>query len=317
MKSPRKQDGKRGSGFGKAAILTVLVLMILFATRNQEKLVGRDLQLDAKTKVAMIEEDDFALAKRESMNFYDDVSSKNWMLKKQRVRDQSSDYRVWSNDPYWEHLDYNFQPDFSCDHERRIGGPGDGGKWVCDPQRIDPDDCLVYSIGSNNDFSFEKQVQQTISRNCEIHTFDMGDYAAEAREAGGNITYHQTAFGDGHKIEDMPTKSLSAIIKELGHEHRVIDVFKIDCEGCEYVALKNMLNANVTLRQIQMEIHGNDKNNKQVTKLFSRFKEHNYVMFHKEANRCDDVVYEFSFLKLDAAFFRDIDTTNTNVLSDR
>jgi hypothetical protein len=66
----------------------------------------------------------------------------------------------------------NWEPSFTCLHERRIGGNGDGPKWVCDPHRIDPDNCLVYSFGSNNEFSFEEAILRDISAKCEIHTFD-------------------------------------------------------------------------------------------------------------------------------------------------
>jgi hypothetical protein len=31
-------------------------------------------------------------------------------------------------------------------------------------------DCLVYSVGSNNDFSFEEAVLDKIGHHCEIHT---------------------------------------------------------------------------------------------------------------------------------------------------
>lgn len=42
---------------------------------------------------------------------------------------------------------------------------------LADPHRIaKSDDCLVYSIGSNNDFSFEEAVLKHIGQHCEIHT---------------------------------------------------------------------------------------------------------------------------------------------------
>lgn len=281
--------------------LAVSYLSIIIKPQNcrpEDNMIGRD------ARYAETSSDDFALARSESMNFFDDVTSRSWIRKKNNARYESSQSREWvhlAHYPRWQHMDFNFQPVFSCDHERRIGRPGDGGKWICDPHRIEPEGCLVYSIGSNNDFSFEKEVQQQISHNCEIHTFDMGDYAEGAKLAGGNIAYHQTAFGNGQSIRGNPTKSLSTIIKELGHEHRVIDVFKIDCEGCEFDAVEDMLEANVTLRQIQIEIHG--KQDPQLTSMFQIFKKHNYVMFHKEANRYSPLCYEFSFLKLAPAFF--------------
>eukprot|EP00951_Prasinocladus_malaysianus_P019895 scaffold161663_cov33-Prasinocladus_malaysianus.AAC.1 len=67
----------------------------------------------------------------------------------------------------------NYEPNFSCMFERRLGLPGDGGKWVCDPHKLQRvKDCLVYSFGSDNKFDFEEAVTYQIGPHCEIHTFD-------------------------------------------------------------------------------------------------------------------------------------------------
>ena len=139
----------------------------------------------------------------------------------------------------------HYEPDFVCRYERRIGRGGDGGKWICDPHRIAKQkECLVYSVGSNNDFSFEEAVLRDIGPHCEIHTFDFGDYAAGAERLGTRlhdgvnktaVVYHQ--FGVGR--DDPPKfKSLKTIVEELGHVNRTVDIFKIDCEGgyaCSFV----------------------------------------------------------------------------------
>ena len=71
------------------------------------------------------------------------------------------------------HMQENWEPNFSCTYERRLGSPGDGGKWVCDPHKLrTKKDCLIYSFGSENKFDFEEAVLQQIGRNCEVHTFD-------------------------------------------------------------------------------------------------------------------------------------------------
>ena len=64
-------------------------------------------------------------------------------------------------------------------------GPNDGGKFVCAPERLKTPDCLVISIGSNNQYEFEEEVKLDDSsnavdiieilkwnNNCEIHIFD-------------------------------------------------------------------------------------------------------------------------------------------------
>ena len=45
----------------------------------------------------------------------------------------------------------------------------DGGKSVC-ADSLDPGRCIVYSLGSRGDFSFEKDVVRQF--NCSVYTFD-------------------------------------------------------------------------------------------------------------------------------------------------
>lgn len=135
-----------------------------------------------------------------------------------------------------------FEPDFSCRHERRIGRRGDGGKWVCDPHRIlstssssennnKDHSCLVYSIGSNGDTSFELAVKRDISEHCEIHTFDMKNYT-ETVESVGAI-FHPWGISNTPQKDRRGRvfKTLAQTVQELGHQGRRIDIFKIDCEG--------------------------------------------------------------------------------------
>ena len=126
----------------------------------------------------------FDVAKRESLGFFDDIPSRTWDRMREKVQEMSPNFNEFFL-PYQEgrpkHYDRvkkpgnfyqnNYEPDFVCQHERRIGKLGDGGKWICDPHRIrDQEDCLVYSVGSNDDFSFEQSVLNEIGHHCEIHT---------------------------------------------------------------------------------------------------------------------------------------------------
>jgi hypothetical protein len=56
----------------------------------------------------------------------------------------------------------------------RLGNIGDGGKWVCYPNKLGggveqkpSPSCIVYSFGSNGDFSFETSIFQQNSE-CEV-----------------------------------------------------------------------------------------------------------------------------------------------------
>jgi hypothetical protein len=136
-------------------------------------------------------EDRFAKAREDSGGFFDDIDDREWDLLKKRcthIQPNICPYcRGGDNSNAW--FQNHYEPEFACRHERRIGRLGDGGKWVCDPHRITAKkDCLIYSVGSNNDFSFEEHVKKDIGEHCEIHTFDPGNYTEKAAEFG--VHYH-------------------------------------------------------------------------------------------------------------------------------
>jgi len=112
--------------------------------------------------------------------------------------------------------------------------------------------CLIYSVGSNNDIRFEKAVQAHMS-NCEVHTFDPtiedGDFIGAEY-----ATFHSWGLGtDGgsegrtmHNRKNVGSrKSFESIIKELGHENRTIDILKVSvpnnmCRRERTAALRNI-----------------------------------------------------------------------------
>jgi hypothetical protein len=79
--------------------------------------------------------------------------------------------------------------------------------------------------------------------------------------------------------------------KELGHEGRTIEVFKIDCEKCEWSNYKDRVSA--IIRQILVENHGvpshvrgNEWNHKamQVADYYDSFTANNFAMSNKEVH---------------------------------
>lgn len=126
--------------------------------------------------------------------------------------------------------------------------------------------CLVYSVGSNGDFRFEEGFQKRLPGACEIHTFDFTNYAGRV-PPGKNIFFHHWGLKPSYnetrnyKLSrfpqnippNKPFKTFQETVKELGHEGRPIDVFKIDCEGCEWSTYKDWIGAD--LRQILVEVH--------------------------------------------------------------
>lgn len=232
-------------------------------------------------------------AARESLGFFGDtlVSDEEWaeavLLHRQTV---SKTHRgsPWAVSNKWT-------PSFrtQCDRFgglKRVGSSGDGGKWVCGldllrrkVQRLGGgensvgESCLIYSIGSDNDFSFEEDVNKQTNGLCEIHTFDpsigeepsnwpravtafhpwglgrstAGMYVRTPEQRAGSSTGGR-GDGDHERGSSSPAgvldgggrlvsskraimiPTVTEIKKKLGHEHRKIDVLKMDCEGCEW-----------------------------------------------------------------------------------
>lgn len=128
-------------------------------------------------------------------------------------------------------------PSFSRSHTERWLAPPYSqrlGKWICDPHKLrETRSCLVYSLGSNGHYDFEDGILD-VRPDCEIHTFDPTS-EPPSPEVAKKIHFHE--FGIGAKDgtislgkrcgSNCPVKSLHNIVRDLQHEQRIIDVFKV------------------------------------------------------------------------------------------
>lgn len=284
------------------------------------------------------EQQSFELAKRESAGFFTDISDTAWNMLKLKAAGMQPNTR---GDPRrftdnnlvsatW--FQNHYEPDFACALERRIGRLGDGGKWICDPHRITMKaqqnnnsnsggdrGCLVYSVGSNGDASFEAAILQDVSPDCEIHVFDFGDYAASVQQQtqpSVNVHYHQWGISD---VTKGRFKTLQDTVQELGHAGRTIDIFKIDCEGCEIDTFAAWFDADVVLRQILVEVHyqltlsrptwWHKMHLPETVDMFERIYKEGYVITHKEPymqhseTHGKGICVEYAFLLLSPSFW--------------
>lgn len=294
--------------------------------------------------------DNFRLAREQSYGFFDDIPEQDWKLYQQRVwvhedhTDQSHRNRRWPGIEPAEYYLNHYDPIFTCPHERRMGGLGDGPKWTCDPHRLPriakeraqnagiQKNCLIYSIGCAGKYQWEEALAKSLMEPgqdnkqtaCEIHVFDFSkNYTVEGHKERLNIHFHQ--WGLKSSYDDSMTKqlrpqqrnmlyTLEETMKKLGHEHHIIDIFKIDCEFCEWFTFKDWLDpTKADIRQLLMETHNLPRPEEEPNKnkggawfptrtnvtpadFFDDIEAAGFVMFSKEPNIhpqakvcCDDI----------------------------
>jgi hypothetical protein len=197
----------------------------------------------------------------------------------------------------------NWEPTISCAMQQRIGPVGDGGKWVCDAYRIaQAEECNVVSIGSNNDWSFEIAVHK-LNPVCKIFTFD---HTITPHNKPPYVTFMKFGIGPTDTGQIL---TVSNALWKIGLHMKKVDIFKIDCEGCEKYIYPSF--GQFDLRQILMEVH---KSNWPVNSLFEGMLSAGYAIFHKEPNTmgCGGDCIEYGFLKLKHGFATNLQTIDTH-----
>jgi hypothetical protein len=236
-----------------------------------------------------------------------------------------------------------YEPEWMCESEERLGarlertkdtGPiaiaverraafGDGPKWVCglDALAVGNRSCLVYSIGSHNDYGFEMAVK-AVHPHCEVHTFDptlgmLPDDRGATFLGAAYSQFHDVGLGEqpapdttGIDAWRRKLRPLLGIVDKLGHAGRTIDILKIDCESCEWTALKPafaaLADGRFRIGQLQIEMHLLKKKTSQddVDRFMDAADRAGLRLFHKEPNVLHGDGYsaiEFSFVHRDFA----------------
>ena len=204
-----------------------------------------------------------------------------------------------------------FVPVISCAASERVGRFGDGGKWVCDPQKL-PSPCTVFSVGGSTDLSFEVDMHDRYG--CETHTFDPSPGLMERMlpQLKPGMHYHAIGLGptttdpnaaDPYELviskQKVPTKSLAALASEAGTER--VDLLKIDIEGSEWGAIPQLVTEGTLDRlgtmQVLVEFHWPEY--KEMAKVFDLLIAHGFLPFSRESNTFDVRCSEYSFVKRD------------------
>lgn len=115
------------------------------------------------------------------------------------------------------------------------------------------EDCHIFSIGSNDQWGFEKEVQQKLP-GCVTHTFDctLKENTPQKKPASDSVKFYPYCIGkDDSKSPYLPYKDLLG----AAQTHSPPMLLKMDVEGFEYEVLDSILSSDSSLwpEQIMME----------------------------------------------------------------
>ncbi|CAL4124880.1 unnamed protein product, partial [Meganyctiphanes norvegica] len=182
---------------------------------------------------------------------------------------------------------YLSKPSFTCSNKMQMGGHEyhrnkrkyiDGDKWVClDSQyNITPNDCLVYSFGINNEWSFDDSMD---AFGCKVFAFDptmrMNNHQRSDNIQFWNLGLSKlkgTKYIDGRKCK---VDRFENILRMLGHLDKDIDYLKMDIEGAELEFFNDVFSRSThvlaNIKQIGMEIHPGNQVGSSAYKRFWKY----------------------------------------------
>jgi hypothetical protein len=262
----------------------------------------------------------YKLAYDDSFGFFDYIPDSEWLGKKQLARSvvhQHPNVSIEMGPAIW--YQQNYYPFFTCPlHLRRVGGLGDGPKYLCDPHRIPAlareqgRTCLIYSVGSRAKFEFEDGIRDIVGNACEVHIFDPVWFGVPGMEEK-NMYFHRWGLKSSYEqnftvnmaMNDFYT--LQEIMMRLNHTGRVIDIFKVDIESGEWHIYRDWLD--IDIRHLLVETHSLCRGcTEKSIALFDDIRKAGFVTISREANihpgasRNGNMGMEWAFLRLSKSF---------------
>ncbi|UJR19321.1 hypothetical protein I4U23_022450 [Adineta vaga] len=205
---------------------------------------------------------------------------------------------------------------YNNNHMKRYGLPDDTGKLLCGLEILSSDDsCTVYSLGSGNDFRFEESI--LAQTKCTVYTFDCTSFPPQTKYdrlhfykicLGENSPMQRYIYPESGKYLDNPLltimtyMSFDQIMKI--NNHNQIHVLKMDIEGGEYSAFRDLLK-NDTKQNLPYQIsfeshwwHRDAYHSILHISLFSQLWKSGYRLLQYELNKHDHSCVEWTFMRM-------------------
>lgn len=199
-----------------------------------------------------------------------------------------------------------------CPEAKRIGKQVDGGWDVCIFSSYKPrPNCLIYSFGINNDWSFDDEA--VLKYNCTLRAFDPSMAASDHRRGQHIWFYKQGISGSDFKHSNgWQLRTFESFLKMFNESDEIIDYLKIDVEYSEWSALETILNSTVLskVKQFGLETHTKDMNKKPssiedlvyYTQLLLRLHDAGFYRWYWHYNHYGVFVSSHSQLKLTCCY---------------
>jgi hypothetical protein len=181
-----------------------------------------------------------------------------------------------------------FLPFLTCPPDTKLEQFGgikyDAGKQLCTLPGLQRPGCVVVSLGSNGDFTFEQAVLERTR--CDVHTYDC-TYDGASLQPGRHF-YHKECVGQPPKAYPFPVvlptfKNWTTLQKDWGS--KPVEILKVDVEGYESSLLGQLHAGQPHLpQQIVMEVHLRHYGASELARQSPRDQAHLGLMFlHLEA----------------------------------
>lgn len=292
------------------------------------------------------------VAKQESLGLYRDIAGRRWADLRDKAREARRQSNT-ATDPnsaasakdFYE----SYKKEFYCPNEKLVGGSAGGNNaggsswFICNPQGMPgaykarqtkkrkggllgfgkaKQGCLIYTSKRTSTLGFEIALMNSFrgSDKCEIHVFAPGEISEATRSNANmhsNINIHSWGF-KGSAVQTNPGsgefKTFEETVKELGHDDRDIDLLVLDCLGCEWDVMKDLLpvvsgpqaaaDGVGDIMQIIVNLYDKPPN---ANDLFQAMRLNNYATFHTmpAAPMATENQFGFSFIKLAPEFWKE------------
>uniref|UniRef100_A0A914QES0 Methyltransferase domain-containing protein n=1 Tax=Panagrolaimus davidi TaxID=227884 RepID=A0A914QES0_9BILA len=180
-----------------------------------------------------------------------------------------------------------------CSNLIRIGRIGDGGKWICNPFELlnleNP--CIFYSLGLNNEISFDLELMEITKNQCKHIAVDMNEQKPHIIQhlpytnfLKGTISCKSNETFDEYTLQDLMIK----------YNTSKIDILKMDIEGSEYSILEQLIK--IEICQILIELHSPDKTYKLFYQWLNTMSKAGFYLIHFEINEGTMLACEFTLI---------------------